>query len=61
MASKILNKPKPKVEPPPMKEEANQENGTKEEEVKAEGEQAPPAPTTAEMDVDYYKLVSTNQ
>ena len=52
MASKILNKPKPKVEPPPMKEEANQENGTKEEEVKAEGEQAPPAPTTAEMDVD---------
>ncbi|XP_023335188.1 heat shock 70 kDa protein 4 [Eurytemora carolleeae] len=54
MASKILNKPKPKVEPPPMKEETAKETPTKEEGDVKEGaeNEAAPAPTTAEMDVD---------
>jgi len=53
MASNILNKPKPKVEPPPMKEETKAEAGPEAanpESAKAEGDK--PAVPPAEMDVD---------
>ena len=52
MASKILNKSKPKVEPPPMKDEPAKEAPKEGEEAKEGGEESVPTPAPAEMDVD---------
>ena len=58
MASKVLNKPKPKVEPPPQAPAADAapKDDTKEaasdNKASEGGEQAPPTAATGEMDVD---------
>lgn len=52
MASQILNKSKPKVEPPPQKEEPKAESAPGQEGEKAEPKAEQPAANGAEMDVD---------
>ena len=58
MASKVLNKPKPKVEPPPPAAPAadapkdDSKEAPSDNKASESGEQAPPAATTGEMDVD---------
>jgi len=52
MASNILNKPKPKVEPPPQKPESPKADGEKTAEGEQQKEAEPPAPGADDMDVD---------
>jgi len=52
MASNILNKPKPKVEPPPQKSDSPKADGEKPAEEEKKADEPAPEAKTEEMDVD---------